>query len=332
MEVLSLSWAPFGHRMDELSRAVGGKRVSITVLYGPRYFAPLRYVVLFLWTLILLTVQGPDVVYAQNPPVFCPLASLLYCRMARKRLVIDHHSVWRLKTIGGVVGKGIGFLESFVASSAYMNTTVHEDWAAELRKMSANQVLVVHDFVARNPKPRDQKVREKYAQTPIVAIASHGGHPLERLEAEVGAASTLKGVTLLVTGPPSKLAGRVHDLPSNVKFLGMLPMDEYLSLKASVDIALNITDEPYTLSHVIFEYMASSLPVLSSPQKVVRDLFGDSLLYADDSTRDAVAKKLQQLSGNAALLSEYRSRARTTHENLQQLHEIEVKELRARLE
>ena len=328
MQVLSLSWAPFGHRMDELSRTVGGKRVSITLLYGPRYFAPLRYLALFLRTLILLAVEKPDFVYAQNPPVFCPLASLLCCKMAGKRLIVDHHSVWRVKTVGGLVGRGIGFIESFVSSAAYLNTAPHGVWAEELRRMGASRVLVVHDFVERNPFDRDQKLRGKYAETPTIAIASHGGHPLERLEAEVGAASSLNGFSLLVTGPPSKLAGRVKYLPPNVKFLGMLPMSDYLGLKASVDLALNITDEPHTLSHVLFEYAASSLPVVSSSQRVVRDLFGDSILYVENSDREEVAKKVRELSGDRSLLAEYRSRASEMYARLERLHAAEVDELR----
>ena len=38
-----LCWAPFGFRADELAGAIGAERVSITLLYGPRYFAPIRY-------------------------------------------------------------------------------------------------------------------------------------------------------------------------------------------------------------------------------------------------------------------------------------------------
>ncbi|TLX93750.1 MAG: glycosyltransferase family 4 protein, partial [Thaumarchaeota archaeon] len=99
--------------MDELAEVVGGKRVSMTILYGPRYFAPLRYVTLFLKTLLLLLSERPGVVYAQNPPVFCPLTCLIYSRLAGKRLLVDHHSVWQLKTVGGLVGRVIGFLERF---------------------------------------------------------------------------------------------------------------------------------------------------------------------------------------------------------------------------
>lgn len=313
--------------MDELSAAIGGARVDITFLYGPRYFAPLRYLVLSLRTLILLTVRRPDVVYAQNPPVFCPLVSLLYCRAAGISLAVDHHSVWRVKTFGGFVGRMIGFLESFVARSASLNTAPHRVWGRELASMGAGRILVVHDFVKRNPFGRNQAVRDRYAATPLIAIASHGGHPLERLEAEAGAASRMQGLTLLFTGPPSKLARRLKDLPPNVRYLGLLPLDEYQRLKASCDFAVNITDEPYTLSHVIFEFVASSLPVVSSRQRVVEETFGDSLSYVEDSSPSRVAVELSRLAGDPRLLMEYRIRVSRLYDKLLERRESETREL-----
>ena len=315
--------------MDELSSAVGGTRASITFLYGPRYFAPLRYLVLFMRTLLLLALRSPDVVYAQNPPVFCPLASLMYCRAAGKTLVIDHHSVWRVKTIGGAMGRGIGFFEAFVASAAGMNTAPHGVWAEELRGMGASRVLVVHDFVEKNPFSRDAGVRAHHATTPLLAIASHGGHPLEGIEAEVSAASALSNVTLLVTGPPGKLAGRLRDLPPNVKYLGLLPMDDYLRLKASCDFAVNITDEPYTLSHVIFEYVASGLPVIASRQRVVEETFGDALAYARSSRRADVEAAIRDLVEKPDGLAEYRRRTESILQSLRAQSEKELAELRS---
>src|SRR5437899_12171594 len=130
--------------MDELSEAVGGKRVSMTILYGPRYFAPLRYVALFLKTIILLLRESPGVVYAQNPPIFCPLTCLIYSRLARKKLLVDHHSVWRLKTVGGLMGKVIGFLERFVAESAYANTAPNSERASQLESRGGTRVERIH--------------------------------------------------------------------------------------------------------------------------------------------------------------------------------------------
>ncbi len=332
MRVLCLSWAPFGHRMDELSDAVGGRRVNLTVLYGPRYYAPLRYVVLFFWTLFRLVSDNPRVVYAQNPPVFCPLTCLVYCRVMGKRLIIDHHALWHVKTLGdGVVSRTIGFLEKFVSTSAFANTAPHTVWSGGLMRIGAKRVEVIHDYVAKNPLSRDESLRERYSGGGRVAIASHGGHPLELIENEISAAGMVPAMTLLITGPEEKLGGRLSKLklPANVRYLGLLPIDEYLRLKASCDFALNITDEPYTLSHVLFEYAASSLPVLSSRQPVVEAIFGNSILYATGTSPHEVAIQLGVLSQDAGLLRSFRAKISSKHGELTEMRDAELVALRA---
>jgi glycosyltransferase involved in cell wall biosynthesis len=333
LRITVILWGPFGHRADELAEAVGGTRRSITLLYGPRYLAPLRYLALFFRTLILLRAEDPDIVYAQNPPVFCPLACLLYFRLRGRRLVVDHHSVWRVKTLGGVAGALIGRIERLVSREAYANTAPHDVWARELGDMGARNVMVVHDHVERNPHTRDSAVRARYGADRFLAIASHGGHPLERIESEVGAAAATPGLTLVLTGPEEKLKARFASLklPANARYLGLLPMTDYLALKASCDFALNITDEPFTLSHVIFEYLASGLPVISSRQEVVEDIFGDALLYADKSDSGEVAAKVQELLASKSLLEQYRERVASKYLQLESARTAEVTRLRSAL-
>jgi glycosyltransferase involved in cell wall biosynthesis len=331
-KILTLVWGPFGFRADELAEAVGSERASITVLYGPRYFAPLRYLALFLRTLFLLARKRPDVVYAQNPPIFCPMTCLLYCRLAGARLVLDHHSIWSVKTLGGgsPLSRGIGFLERVASRAADANTTPHSLWARMLSKMGAGGVLVYHDYVPKNRRRPDEALRREMAEGQVLAISSHGGHPLERLEVEAAAVARDRdaGVSLVISGPKEKLAGRLASLalPPNVRYAGFLEREVYESLKASADFAINITDEPYTLSHVLFEFVASSLPVVSSRQEVVEELFGDSLLYAD-SRVDDVADKVRELCSGPTR-AEWAAKVRRKHEELTAMHEGEVSGLR----
>lgn len=329
MRILVILWGPFGHRADELAKAVGGTRRSITLFYGPRYLAPIRYFALFIWTLVLLCTENPDVVYAQNPPVFCPLTCMLFCRLRGRRLVVDHHSVWRIKTLRGAMSALIGLIEGVVSREAYANTAPHDVWAKELKRMGARNVLVVHDHVERNSYARDDAIRDRYRADGFLAIASHGGHWLERIESEVGAAAATSGLTLVFTGPEEKLKARFASLklPASVRYLGMLPMRDYLALKASCDFALNITDEPYTLSHVIFEYLASGLPVVSSKQEVVEDVFGDALLYVDGSGAHEVAARVQELLSSKEVLEQYRQRVASKYLQLESAHRDEVSRL-----
>jgi glycosyltransferase involved in cell wall biosynthesis len=329
---LLICWAPFGFRADELAEVVGAERASITVLYGPRYFAPIRYLALFFRTMFLLAQKRPDVVYAQNPPVFCPLTCLLYCRIAGARLVIDHHSIWSVKTMGGrsPLSRGIGFLEGVVSRAADASTAPHSMWARMLVKMGARDVLVYHDYVPKNGRRPDEALRRRMAQGPILAISSHGGHPLERLEVEAAAVGLVRaeGVSLVISGPREKLERRFAalSLPSNVRYAGFLEREVYESLKASADFAINITDEPYTLSHVLFEFAASSLPMISSKEPVVEELFGDSLLYADSTVGDVAEKVRQLCSGQTR--AEWAARVGRKQGEFAAMHEEEVSALR----
>lgn len=317
-------WGPFGHRMDELSEIVGGIRVSITVLYGPRYLAPFRYIFLFFYTLIFLARAKPDYVYSQNPPIFCPLTCLLYCSLTRKELFIDHHSLWSIKTVYGLPGRIIGLLERFCSFAASGNSSPHPFWASKLSEIGARKVIVIHDFVERNNFEWDNHLRKKLTNSKYIAISSHGGHPLERMEVEIEAVSKLENVSLIITGPEAKLLPRLKkkNLPKNVLYLGFLPMEDYLRLKASCDFALNITDEPYTLSHVLFEYIASSLAIISSRQDVVFSVFGDSILYSD-SKPDEVRRKIEYLLSNNNL-EEYRKRAEEKWKELKEKRKDEI--------
>ncbi len=312
---------------------MGAERVSITVLYGPRYFAPIRYVALFFKTLLILSQRKPDVVYAQNPPVFCPLTCMLYCRATGKKLVIDHHSVWKVKTLGrGPLSRIIGVLEGVVSRSAAGNTAPHVFWAEMLRSMGARNVLVVHDYVERNTNARDEKLRLSFTDRPLVAVCSHGGHPLERIEAEASGVGQVGSVELLITGPKEKLERRLSAvaLPENVRYLGFLPRQTYESLKASADMAINVTDEPFTLSHVLLEYAASSLPVISSREEVVRGFFGDALLYTDTTDSAEVAEKVRMML-DPAVRDEYRERVTRWYGELSLSHQAEVRSLRSLL-
>ncbi len=329
-KTLCLVWGPFGFRSSELAEAIAAEQVSITLLYGPRYFAPLRYLALFFKTLFLLSMKRPEIVYAQNPPVFCPLTCLIYCRLSGAALVVDHHSVWKLKTFGkGPVSRAIGVLEAIVARSANANTTANSIWSRELRKMGAQHVDVIHDFVPKNGYERSESLRKRFADEPMVAVSSHGGHPLERIEVEALSVRSQESVALLITGPREKLERRLSStrLPENVHYLGFLERETYEQLKASADLALNITDEPYTLSHVLFEYAASSLPIISSKQQVVEEVFGDSIIYVESSVQET-AEAVRGLATDRRRLQSYKDRIRIKFDELSGLRAGELERLR----
>jgi glycosyltransferase involved in cell wall biosynthesis len=328
LKISCLVWAPFSDRMDELATALDAERKNLSFGYLPRYLAPMKYLLFFVMTQVYLFRKRPDVVYAQNPPVFCPLACVPYCRITRKRLIVDHHNIWSVKVFGSSrLALPFRALERVLAVFADINTVPHDVWRDGLLALSAKRVVTVHDHVDPNPFERSQRVRDRVSPSGVIGIASgHQGYPLERVESEALAAESVTGVTLAMTGPPARLAPRLGKLGTlrNVRYLGYLPKEEYERLKASCDFAMNITDEPYTLNHVLFEYAAASLPTISTRREVIESVFGDALLYVDVSDVASVTEKIRTLVGNPAVLDDYRARISNRFTMLTSLRKAEL--------
>jgi len=332
MRVVCLAWAQFSDRLDELALALGGSRRNFHAGYLPKYLAPLKYAAFFLATGVYLAMKRPDVVYAQNPPVFCPIACLPYSKLAGKPLLVDHHNIWSVKVFGrSAFTRLFSALERFVARSAFANTVPHVLWKRTLESMSGARVMAIHDYVPKNPFAPDEAVRMGLASSGLVGVASgHQGHPLERVEVEALAAEASTGVTIAVTGPPARLAPRMERLGSlkRVKYLGYLQKGEYERLKASCDFGLNINDEPYTVNHVLYEYAAASLAVISIRRPEIESVFGDSLLYVERSDVSSVSKAIAALSSQPGKLSEYRARMARKFGELSEFHAGELASLR----
>lgn len=333
MKVSCVAWAPFSDRLDELAAGIGGSRKNINLGYLPRYAAPLKYVAYFLMTLIYLFRERPSVVYAQNPPIFCPAACIPYCWLTGARLLVDHHNLWSVKTFeGSAVAPVVRRIEAVVARTAFANTVPHSVWRDELTAMGGSRVVTVHDFLERNPNQRSEAMRRRVSEAGLIGIASgHQGLPLEAVESEARAAELTPGVTLAITGPPERLASRIEALgPLNrVKFLGYLPKQDYEVLKASSDFGLNISNEKHTVNHVLFEYAAAFLPAVSSRRPEIEAVFGDSLVYADSSEAHVVAERLAWLTETPGRVSEYRTRMASRYEALSDQRRSELARLRA---
>jgi glycosyltransferase involved in cell wall biosynthesis len=332
-KILCLVWAPFSPRMDELASDLNGERANLTFAFGPRYLAPIRYLVLSVRTGLLLLRKRPHVVYAQNPAIFCPLACMPYCKLWKCKLIIDHHAVWSTKTLGsGVIGKTIRRFERFCSSRANVNTTPHPEWTRELHELGARNVFTIYDYVQPSGFERSNEVRSSYLiGRKYLLLAPHGGHPLERIENEIDALSSFQDSTeLLISGPTGKLAKRLESvqMPANVRYLGFTEKQTFLQILASADVGLSITDEPYTVSHSLLEFAVSRVPVISSNQSVVRELFGDSLVYVESSEPKAISSALRRLLENPDLLADYRQRLGEKQQEFKAKRELAVAELR----
>jgi len=331
--ILAIAWAGSSGRLDELAQSIGAERKNIDTGNVPKVLAPLKYIVYFWMTQILLFSRRPSVVYSQNPPVFAPLACIPYCALTGSRLVIDHHNVWSIKTFGASsFSSAFKMLEHLVARTAFLNTVPHDHWRDVIFEEFSGRVLTIHDRAEKNPYSRNEALRRRVAPSGLLGMAASLSFQ-ERVEIEALGVERVEGAALAMTGPPDRLGDRLSRLGNlrRVKFLGYLPKTEYEELKASCDFALNITDEPFTVNHTLFEYAAARLPVISTYSEVIEAVFGNSILYVEKCDVAMVAERVAEFVRDPSSLAEYRERISRRYEELNLRGERELTVLRSLL-
>ena len=94
-KMLFISWAPYSRRSETLAKEM---RITSHFVHYLKYqqptFAPFKYILQFLKTVLLILTKRPGLVFVQEPPVFACLAVYI-CRilaLGRIRYIIDAHS------------------------------------------------------------------------------------------------------------------------------------------------------------------------------------------------------------------------------------------------
>jgi len=334
---LLVAWAPFSPTLLEVGSLVGGRVVFLNVLFGKKMAAPLRYAFLALRTLSLLRRERPEVVLAQNPPIFLPLLLVLMRRFNRFKLVVDHHAVWSMKTIRTpLLSQGIAALERFVSKEADGNMSPNNSWTRELKARGATDAFTYHDFI---PKSTAMTRRaEEWATYPLpphrfLVIAAHGGHPQELLEEEVKAIEGLDDYLLIITGKREKLGHRIARLkpPRNVIYPGYLDDVHYETLKRNANAALSLSTELNTVPHAIHEFLALGIPTIVLKDPLLRSLFDGAIVEIDDVHPATVRDALRRVTEDTAFRKKLRENLNLNYGKRFRMYQDEVSKLRQAL-
>ena len=334
---LLVAWAPFSPTLVEVGSLIGGRVVFLNILFGKKIAAPLRYAFLALRTLSLLRRERPEVVLAQNPPIFLPLLLVLVKRFNRFKLVVDHHAVWSMKTIRApLLSQGVAALERFVAKEADANMSPNNSWTRELQVRGATDAFTYHDFIPKSTRMTGRA--EEWASYPLpphrfLVIAAHGGHPQELLEEEVKAIEGLDDYLLVITGKREKLGHRIAKLkpPRNVIYPGYLDDAHYEALKRNADVALSLSTELNTVPHAIHEFVALGIPTIVLKDPLLRSLFDGAIVEIDDVNPETVRDELRRVTEDSAFRKKLRENLDLNYERRFKMYQNEVSKLRQAL-
>ena len=296
---LLIAWAPSSPTFVDIAALLDGRVVYLNILFGKRWAAPLRYILLALKTFKLLLKEKPRGVFAQNPPIFCPLVIVLLKRTMGFRLVVDHHAVWSIKSIREpILSQTIAGLERFVVKRADANITPNRNWTRLFGEMGARNAFTYHDYLQKKIPQTSaaSSISDRLPPHRFIVIAAHGGHPEELLEEEVAVVRGLPNYVLVITGRREKIGQRLSrlKLPGNVVYAGYLDQLDYESLKRHADAALSLSKEPNTVPHAIHEFLSYGTPTIVLKDNLLRSIFDGAIVEVEDGSPESIRESLRK--------------------------------------
>ena len=265
MKRVFIVWDRYHRRAELLGQHLGAKVYYVS--YGRKgklLHALVKYPAQTLKTLLILLRERPNVIFVQNPPIFCALVVCLYSQLFRTRFVIDSHTGaflspnWRWS-----VG-----LHRWLSCWARV-TIVHNEDQEQIVKRWGCRYLVLGftpgDYPAGVPYPLE-------GQSKIAVVSTFADD--EPLAVIFDAAACLPETGFYITGnskhiPQSLLARK----PANCHLTGYLTYEQYVGLLRGVDMVMDLTNQDHTLLMGGFEAVSLGKPFITSDWPVLRNYF-----------------------------------------------------------
>jgi glycosyltransferase involved in cell wall biosynthesis len=214
----------------------------------------------------VLRESRPDEVWVMSPPLPAVALAFVYCARRRAALVVDIHSVGFF----ALRFRALRPLEIPILRRATVVLVTNDDLADTVRGWGCRP------FVLTDPLPEPQSIPENEVDpTRVTVIATFSeDEPLDLLPA---VASELNDLTFYVTSNPR---GDTSHWPSNLVTTGFLEEQAYWRQLASSAVIMVLTRRPNTLLSGGYEALSLHRPLVLSDQRVLREYFGDSAVYA----------------------------------------------------
>ncbi len=276
-KLLFLGWAPHGRRSQLMAQQLGGKLCFVHHLRFKRpWYAPAKYVLQAIDTLKLLMRERPDVIFVQNPPIFCVHMAALYCQQTEAVYVIDSHTGaflsprwrWALPLHRQLSRRAL----STLVTNEYLSRQV-VSWGAPS--------LVIRDVPATFGPGRPFPVDGDFVVT--VSNSFSWDEPLEEV---LEAAAGLSDISFYITGNPQAMERRFRlDPPPNVRLTGFLDDDDYIGLMRASNAVMALTTKDHTMQRGACEALALGKPIITSNWQVLKEYFSGGTIHVESSAR-----------------------------------------------
>jgi len=292
---------PIGKIFDGFNDKIVIKNTKENVIYLPIWFVGshsligrlLSYISYFKFSLIYLLFNSfkPDVVISSSPPIFTPLAAVIYSKIKKAKFILDIRDVW--PDIGVELGiltnsyyiNGLSLIEKYLLKNSHkIIVTAEGDKQNILSKIDEIDKceIIFNGADTEVFKPIDElektEIRKKYKipteKKVIIYFGSynHGMNDIEILgEFLSDNRFSEQNFHFLSIGSGDNLENIINQIKNKISFttIKSLPMEEVAKLVAATDISIiprkNIkNDTGGNIPVKCFESWACGIPVLLS--------------------------------------------------------------------
>jgi glycosyltransferase involved in cell wall biosynthesis len=239
----------------------------------------LKYLKQALRTFRILSGEQPDVAFVMSPPVFAVATTWLWCRLYRRRYVVDAHTAaflhprWR----------HFQWLHDALCRRAETTIVTNDHLAERLRRSGSHPTIIRDVPVAYGNSARF----ERGAEFSVAVVCSFNyDEPIAQI---LSAAEELDDVRFYMTGDVADMdVSSPRKVPRNVTLTGFLPVDAYGSLLAGADAVLTLTTRNHTMLRGAWEAIYQGTPVIVSNWPLLRESFPTGAIHVDNSSEQIV--------------------------------------------
>jgi hypothetical protein len=274
--IIYLAWAPYNRRAECFAKQLDAELCLISYFkYRSPKWVPIKYPLMAIKTLVVLSQKRPTIIFAMSPPLFCALFVFLWCLCFKSRFVIDAHT-------GSLISKPwikLKGLHQFLCRRAII-TIVTNPYLVQLVESWGSHSIAMNPPIVF-PERKTVKLRGNHNVLFVNSFASD--EPLTEI---LEAAKVLPNVNFYITGDcsiaPKKL---INQSLSNVIFTDFIPYVEYIQLMQSVDGILCFSKRDYTLLSGGEEALFIGKPLLTFDFPFLKQFFSEGTVFVEQTVK-----------------------------------------------
>ena len=289
MKISFIAWEVLSRRSELLAQQLGAdlhfvphRRARRTIIN-----APIRYIAHAVETWRILGKEQPNIVFVQNPPIFCALIAFLYSRRNAAAYALDSHT----GAFTSPKWRWLSGLHRMLSRHALVNI-VHNESVAKFIKPWKCDYLVISLIPGDYPKDDDFPFARDFNVAVVNTFTAD-----EPLETVFEAAEQLPDVDFYVTGDSKRITPWLLDKkPPNCHLTGFLEYPSYIALLRGADAVMDLTTRDHTVLMGGFEAIAIGTPLITSDWPVLVDCFSLGTVHVPNTAEGirAGVREVQQ--------------------------------------